>query len=95
MIYDELPEGIKAVTELAGGDRATVVCMGGQNPARHNTLAVFGLVPGAEVVLVQQQPSCVVRVGETDLALDRDIAREILVQSLDVSGAIGHRVSVT
>jgi Fe2+ transport system protein FeoA len=56
--------------------------MGGPNPSRHNTLAVFGLVPGSEVVLVQQQPSCVIRVGETELALDAEIAREILVQRL-------------
>ncbi len=80
MVEQELPEGIQPVTRLRHGDRATVVCMGGSNPSRHNTLAVFGLSPGAEIILVQQQPSCVVRVGETELALDAEIAREILVQ---------------
>ncbi len=80
MTGDALPEGVRPVTSLKSGDRATVLCMGGQNPSRHNTLAVFGLVPGAEVVLLQKQPSCVLRVGETELALDSDIAREILVQ---------------
>ena len=80
LAYSELPTDIQPITKLKGGDRATVLCMGGQNPQRHNTLAVFGLVPGSEVVLLQQRPSCVVRVGETDLALDAEIAREILVQ---------------
>ncbi len=80
MAGDALPEGVQPVTNLKSGDRATVLCMGGQNPSRHNTLAVFGLVPGADVVLLQQQPSCVLQVGETELALDSDIAREILVQ---------------
>jgi Fe2+ transport system protein FeoA len=43
-------------------------------------LAVFGLVPGAEVEVLQRRPTCVVRIGETDLALDADIANEILVE---------------
>ena len=77
---DDLPDGVQPITNLHSGDRATVLCMGGRNPSRHNALAVFGLLPGAEVKLIQQQPSCVVRVGETELALDRDIAGEILVQ---------------
>lgn len=80
MVSDALPEGIQPITSLKSCDRATVLCMGGQNPSRHNTLTVFGLVPGADVVLLQQQPSYVLRVGETELALDSDIAREILVQ---------------
>jgi DtxR family Mn-dependent transcriptional regulator len=80
VVEQQLPEGIQSVTALRHGDRATVVCMGGSNPSRHNTLAVFGLTPGAEIMLVQQQPSCVVRVGETELALDAEIARDILVQ---------------
>jgi hypothetical protein len=35
-------------------------------------------------MLVQHQPACVIRIGETELALDADIARDILVQPLDV-----------
>jgi Fe2+ transport system protein FeoA len=56
-----------------------VLCLGGQNTSRHNALAVFGLVPGAEISVVQQRPACVVRVGETELALDTEIACEIFV----------------
>jgi hypothetical protein len=33
---------------------------------------------------VQQQPACVIQIGETELALDLEIARDILVQPLDV-----------
>jgi len=32
------------------------------------------------VTLVQRRPSCVIRIGETELALDLEIAEEILVQ---------------
>jgi Fe2+ transport system protein FeoA len=60
-----------------------VICLGGDNGSRHNTLAVFGLAPEAEVTLVQHLPTTVVRVGETELALDADIADEVLVAPLD------------
>jgi len=77
---DDLTERARSVRDLRRGERARVVCLGGGTPVKQNTLSVFGLVPGAEVELVQQYPSCVVRVGETELALDTEIARGILVE---------------
>jgi DtxR family Mn-dependent transcriptional regulator len=50
---------------------------------RHNSLAVFGVVPGAEITLLQQQPACVVQIGETQLALDPEIAESILLDDVD------------
>lgn len=76
---------VVTVRELAKGESATVLCVGGPRRTRQNALAVFGIVPGAEVVLLQQRPSCVVRIGETELALDPEIAREILVERADGS----------
>lgn len=72
------PAGVRALSDLSRGERARVVCMGG-DPGRQKTLAVFGLAAGVEVTLLQQRPACVVRVDETELALDGDIAKEILV----------------
>jgi Fe2+ transport system protein FeoA len=79
----ELPEDVMSVRELRPGERARVLCLGAGSTDRHNSLAVFGLVPGAEVLLVQHQPSCVIWVGETELALDPAIAREVLVERQD------------
>ncbi len=76
----ELPEHVRTLDTLLPGVRGRIVCLGRQGPSRPNTLAVFGLVPGAEVEVLQRRPTCVVRIGETDLALDADIAREILVE---------------
>lgn len=76
----EVPEQVRSVRELRPGERATVLCLGAGGPSRHNNLAVFGLVPGAEITLLQQEPAPVVRVGETELALDAAIARGILVE---------------
>ena len=69
----------QSVSDLESGQSATVVSLSG-GASRRNALAVFGLVPDSEITLVQTRPACVVRVGETELALDPEIARDILVR---------------
>ena len=64
-----------SVDQLRTGQTASVLSLSGDR----NRLAIFGLVPGTEITLLQRRPACVVRVGETELALDREIARRILV----------------
>lgn len=75
-------EPYRSVRDLGPAQRAVVRCLGRTRAGRPNRLAVFGLVPGAEITVLQQHPSCVLRVGETDLALDPAIAREIVVEPL-------------
>ena len=67
------------VSDLESGQSAIVVSLVGA-ASRRNALAVFGLVPESEITLVQSRPACVVRVGETELALDPEVARDILVR---------------
>lgn len=64
-----------SVDQLRTGQAASVLSLSGNR----NKLAIFGLVPGTEITLLQRRPACVVQVGETELALDREIARRILV----------------
>jgi Fe2+ transport system protein FeoA len=75
-----LPPGVRTASELKNGESATVVCLGPTATDRHRALTVYGVLPGAEITLLQRQPACVIRVGETELALDPDIARDILVE---------------
>lgn len=82
-----LPDDVRGAVELEPGDRGTVVCSGSSAEARGRSLTVFGLAPGAEIVLVQQRPACVIRIGETELALDPEIAREILIRPI---GPVAH-----
>lgn len=77
LTLDRMPEGGVCL----------VVALGASKPSRRNALAVFGLVPGSEVVLQQKSPACVVRIGETDLALDPEIASEIVVRPRDSTAA--------
>ena len=65
---------------LRAGEQARLAGLRCASSGRRNTLTVFGLVPGAEVTLLQRRPSYVVRVGQTELGMDAKIAREILVE---------------
>jgi Fe2+ transport system protein FeoA len=81
---DEVPplpeEGVLTVRDLQGGESAEVVCLGGDSPSRRNNLAVFGLVPGSRIEVIQRYPSFVIGVGETVLALESAVARDIVVR---------------
>jgi Fe2+ transport system protein FeoA len=76
------PGGMRTVRDLAHGERAEVVHLSGTSSGRSNALAVFGLVPGSEVVLLQRLPSYVLQVGETVLALEEAVAASIVVRPI-------------
>ena len=65
---------------LATGSRARVVLLATELRARGDRLASLGLSPGSEVRLLQRHPTFVVEAGETRVALDEDVARQIFVQ---------------
>ncbi|MFP3940986.1 MAG: FeoA family protein [Thermoanaerobaculia bacterium] len=75
------PAGMLTVRELAPGERAEVVAVSDLAPGRSNALAVFGLVPGSGVRLIQRRPSFVLQVGETVLALEAEVAGSIVVRA--------------
>lgn len=77
------PPGTRTVRDMATGEHAAVAHLAGDSSARHNALAVFGLVPGSEIVLLQRYPSYVLQVGETILALETEVAESIVVRSAD------------
>ena len=79
---------VRPVSDLAPGETSEVYSLGAQ-ASRRSALSAFGLVPGTDITVVQQLPACVVRVGETELALDREIAREILVLARETDGSEG------
>jgi Fe2+ transport system protein FeoA len=51
-------------------------------------LSSLGVMPGATVTLVQRHPTVVLRVVETTIALDAEVAADILVE--DPGNASGH-----
>jgi len=67
---------------LQSGESCTLQRLGCGSNGRKNTLTVFGMIPGSEMTLLQRHPSYVVRIGETELGLDEEIAREIYVKPI-------------
>lgn len=70
----------RPLSALRAGQSGTVVAIETDNPSRLERLNVFGLTPGAAVTLEQRQPAFVLRVGYTELSIERDLADEIVVQ---------------
>jgi Fe2+ transport system protein FeoA len=68
------------LNELSAGAAATVVSINSRRSARMARLSAFGLLPGSRLHLLQRHPALVVKVGETEVALEAAVAREITVR---------------
>jgi DtxR family transcriptional regulator, Mn-dependent transcriptional regulator len=75
-----LPPLVQPLAQLRVGDEGRIVYIAPRDPERLVQLANLGLAPGARIHLQQIRPAAVVRVGETTLALDPEIAGEIYVK---------------
>ena len=73
---------VQPLDKLAVGCSAKIVYIVPRDPGRLVKLSDLGLVPGVAVRLQQKRPATVIAVGETTLALDRDIVSEIYVKKL-------------
>ncbi|HZN55128.1 MAG TPA: FeoA family protein [Candidatus Polarisedimenticolaceae bacterium] len=71
---------MKPVSGLPSGASGTVVRIASSEPERIVRLSSLGVIPGVRVTLVQRHPAVVLRVAETSIALDREVADEILVE---------------
>lgn len=67
---------------LPEGARARVAFLVSRTPGRVSRLLPFGIAPGSELRLRQRAPAFVIEVGETTLALEASVAREVFVQPL-------------
>ena len=76
----EISSIVMPLTELKIGSEARIAYVVTKHHQRLDQLTAFGIVPGGTLHLHQTTPSYVVRVGETDIALDTDIVRAIYVR---------------
>jgi len=77
-----VPLGARPLTSLPPGASGRVRHVVSDPPELLVRLSNLGLVPGAVVRLQQCLPAAVVRIGETTVALDPEIADRILVDPL-------------
>ncbi len=68
------------LSRLKRGSRAVVVDLSKLSAHERSKLMALGLMPGADVHVIQRFPSYVVAVGYTQLALDKETARLVLVR---------------
>lgn len=67
-------------SELRPGEEAVVAYIGSRSSERIERISGLGIVPGIPVRLVQRHPSFVLRLGETQLALDEELTNDIYVR---------------
>lgn len=71
---------ITRLVDLPLGSTGTVVFIAPRSVQRLNRLAAFGVVPGSVVRLIERKPSVVLACGQTSIAIEDEIGREIYVR---------------
>ena len=71
---------VQRLSDLGVGQTGRITVIAPKYHSHLDRLSSFGVVPGAEVRLHQKFPSFVIEIGETTVAVDRDIAAEIFVR---------------
>lgn len=73
---------INPLSEIKSGERAKVVYITTRSHATLDKLSAIGVIPGLELTVHQKYPSIVIQYGETQMALDKDIAQDIHVRAI-------------
>ena len=71
---------VLTVADMHAGETARVSCVQCSQAARCERLQAYGLAQGQMVTLLQATPAFVLRVDETELALDVEVARCVQVE---------------
>ncbi len=66
--------------ELGLGENGRIVFISSRSHQRLDRLSSLGIVPGSIIKMHQKNPSYVLQIGETTLALDKDIVKDIYVK---------------
>jgi DtxR family Mn-dependent transcriptional regulator len=77
------PQPIIPLDAAPPGKSLRVAFIAAQSPARLERLSAYGLTAGSVIRLVQTSPAFVVECEQTQIAMERDIAREIHVVPLE------------
>ena len=67
------------LADLRAGESARIACIECEHAARCDRLIAYGLSAGRRITLIQRSPAFVIRVDETELALDAEIANCIQI----------------
>jgi DtxR family Mn-dependent transcriptional regulator len=82
MFRREMTPLVAPLADLVPGEQAKIVFITPGSHSRLDRLSAMGVVPGSVVKLHQKRPSYVIQLGETMIAVDKDITREIFVKKV-------------
>ncbi|MBI4835563.1 MAG: metal-dependent transcriptional regulator [Planctomycetes bacterium] len=69
------------LSEIKSGSEAKVAYIATKHHQRLDQLTALGLIPGAVIRVHQTKPAYVVKIGETDIALDTEVIEDIYVRA--------------
>lgn len=79
-IRTEIKPLVTRLSDAGLGDTSRIVFITPKSKKRLEKLSALGIVPGSRLRLLQRTPSYVLQIGETTVAVDRDITDEIYVK---------------
>jgi len=82
----EMKSAVLPLCELSPGDRGRVAYLRTGDSQRLQKLLSLGILPGAEVEMLQQFPSFVFRIGHSQMAVDREMAEGIHIRLKGAKG---------
>lgn len=82
MFRQEMKPLVAPLADLMLGEQAKIVFITPGSHSRLDRLSAMGVVPGSIVKLHQKRPSYVIQLGETTIAVDKDITKEIFVKKV-------------
>ena len=73
---------INPLSEIRSGEKVKVVYVTTKSHASLDRLSAIGVIPGLKLTIHQKHPSIIIQYGETQLALDKDVAENIFVRKV-------------
>jgi DtxR family Mn-dependent transcriptional regulator len=78
----EIKPLIQPLNDLAPGKEGRVVFISTRVKERLEPLSSLGIIPGSLIQLKQKHPAYIIQIGETSVALDESIGKEIFVKAV-------------
>lgn len=72
--------GPRPLSRLRAGESGIIVRIASTEPERLVKLSSLGVMPGVRVTLVQRNPAVVLQIAATSIAVDREVADDILIE---------------
>jgi DtxR family Mn-dependent transcriptional regulator len=82
MFRQEMRPLVAPLSDLIPGSEAKIVFITPGSHSRLDRLSAMGVVPGSIIKMHQKKPSFVIQLGETMIAVDREIAKDIYVKKV-------------